>query len=402
LPAAILWYREGMPALFVLTAVLILYGTLFPFSIVESAHVGDILPRFVESFGHRPGRGDALSNVVLFLPFGFFGMQALPRIPRAARLVLVCILGGGLSFFIECTQTFITGRDTSVFDLLLNTFGTFAGACAGWADWNRRLAKGIGQATSSHRPPSLFPLFMLGAWLGLRLFPYVPTLDLQHVKDAIKPLLTGAIVPIDVLRYFVVCLVVGRLLQAFLNPTRALLAMLVLAFGVIAAKPFLMTRELNLAEIIGTAAAIVAWIVVLARQPYRSGLLAALLALVIVVQGVTPFSFTVGHAFSFVPFKGFEGGSMAVNLQAFLEKVFLYGSLIWLLVESKVRVGFATAMTAVLLTVVELIQTNLAGRVSEITEPLLTIILGCVLYSLERTSRASERIAPKEKLARQR
>lgn len=54
-----------MPALFALTAAVILYGTLFPFSIAESAHVGDILPRFVESFGHRPGRGDALSNLVL-------------------------------------------------------------------------------------------------------------------------------------------------------------------------------------------------------------------------------------------------------------------------------------------------------------------------------------------------
>lgn len=392
-----------MLPLFALTAVLILYGTLFPFSIVETAHVGDILPRLLASVGHLPGRGDALSNIVLFLPFGFFGMQGLlPRVPRIARLVVVCILGGALSLFIECTQTFVAGRDTSVFDLLLNTFGTFAGACAGWIDWNRRLGNGLAQVSGSNRPPSLFPLMMLGAWLGLRLFPYVPTIDFQHVKDAIKPLLTGELSPVDVLRYFVLCLVVGRLLQTFLTPTRALLAMPVLVLGVIAAKPFLMTRELNLAEIIGTAAAIVAWVAFLARQPYRSGLLAALLALTIVVQGLMPFSFTVGHPFSFVPFKGFEGGSMAINLQAFLEKIFLYGSLIWLLVESRVRIGFATVMTAALLTLIELIQTNLAGRVSEITEPLLAIILACVLYSLDRSARANDKALPKARLARQR
>jgi hypothetical protein len=384
-----------MLPLFALTALLILYGTLFPFSIVDTAHAGDILPRLIASVAHLPGRGDALSNVVLFLPFGFFGMQAvLPRVPRVARLVVICVLGGALSFFIECTQTFIAGRDTSVFDLVLNTFGTFAGACAGWVDWHRRLGSGFARASGSDRPPSLFPLLMLGAWLGLRLFPYVPTLDFQHVKDAIKPLLTGAIVPVDVLRYFVVCLVVGRLLQAFLTPTRALLAMPLLVLGVIAAKPFLMTRELNLSEIIGTAAAVATWIAVLARLPYRTSLLAAALAVVIVVQGLMPFSFTGGHGFSFVPFKGFEGGSMAVNLQSFLEKIFLYGSLIWLLVESKVRIGFATVMTAVLLTMVELMQTNLAGRVSEITEPLLAVILGCVLYSLERSqSQTSARVA---------
>lgn len=381
-----------MLPLFALTAVLILYGTLFPFSIVDTAHAGDILPRFLASFGRLPGRGDALSNVVLFLPFGFFGMRALlPHSPRVVRLVLVCLLGGSLSLLIECTQTFIAGRDTSVYDLLLNTLGSFAGACAGWVDWNRRLGNGLAQASGNDRQTALFPLLMLGAWLGLRLFPYVPTLDFQHVKDAVKPLLTGTVAFADVFRYFVLCLVVGRLAQALLTPTRALLAMPLLVLGVIAAKPFLMTRELNLAEIIGTVAAIIVWLAFLARQPYRTGVLAALLALAIVVQGLTPFSFSIGQSFSFVPFKGFEGGSMGANLQAFLEKIFLYGSLIWLLVEAKVRVRFATLMTAVLLTVIELLQTNLAGRVAEITEPLLALILGWVLYTLERPSRTSEK-----------
>jgi VanZ family protein len=391
---------KGMLPLLALSAVLILYGTLFPFSIVDSAHASDIVPRLLASFTHIPGRGDALSNIVLFLPFGFFGMQAvLPRFPRIARLVCVCILGGALSLFIECTQTFIAGRNTSVFDLLLNTFGTLAGACAGWVDWNRRLGSRLSQEFSNDRPLSLFPPLMLGAWLALRLYPYVPTLDYQHVKDAIKPLLTGSVEFADVLRYFVLCLVVGRLLQAFLTPTRALLGMLLLVLGVIAAKPFLMTRELNLAEIIGTAAAIVVWVAFLARQPHRSAILAALLALAILVQGLTPFSFTVGQPFSFVPFKGFEGGSMATNLQAFLEKVFLYGSLIWLLAGPTVRIAVATVMTAVLLTVIELIQTTLPVRVPEITDPLLAIILGCVLFSLERSSRASGRIGADAKPA---
>jgi VanZ family protein len=266
-------------------------------------------------------------------------------------------------------------------------------------DWNRRLGNRATQGFGNDRSPSLFPPLMLGAWLGLRLYPYVPTLDYQHVKDAIKPLLTGSVGFADVLRYFVLCLVVGRLLQTFLTPTRALLAMVPLVLGVIAAKPFLMTRELNLTEIIGTAAAIFVWIAFLARQPRRSAILAALLALVIVVQGLTPFSFTVGLPFSFVPFKGFEGGSMATNLLAFFEKIFLYGTLIWLLADSKVRVGVATVMAVVLLTAIEIIQTTLPGRVPEITDPLLAIVLGCVLFSLERSTRASGRIGADAKPA---
>ncbi len=372
-----------MLPLFVFFAFLILYGTLYPFAAVDTAQVWDILPRFLDSLHHRPGRGDVLSNVVLFLPFGFFGMQALlQRAPRLARLILVCVLGAGLSFFIECTQTFIVGRDTSVFDFALNSFGTFVGSCAGWIDWNRRLADGL----KSHRPPSIFPVLLLGAWLGFRLFPYVPTIDFQHVKDAIKPLLTGVISPMDVLRHFIVCLVIGRLLQSMLTPGRALVAMPVLVLGVIAAKPFLMTRVMNLSEIIGATAAVMLWVSVLARLPFRTSILALLLALQVTVQGVIPFQLTA-HAieFSLVPFKGFEGGSMAINLQAFLEKVFLYGSLIWLLVQSKMKLGVAITASVVLLTVIELVQTQLDGRVSEITDPLLAVIMGGVLYALERS-----------------
>ena len=371
--------------LFALSAVLVLYGTFYPFTLDPAAQLSDIVPRLLNSLHRSPSRGDVLSNVVLFLPFGFFGMQSLlAQAPRAGRLLVVCALGAGLSLIIECTQTFIVGRDTSVFDLLLNTFGAFAGASVGWIDWNRRLADGL----KSHRPPSLFPVLLIGAWLGLRLFPYVPTLDFQHVKDAIKPLLTGDIAAIDVLRYFVTCLVVGRLLQAALKPTHALLAMPIIVFGAIAAKPFLMTRVMNLSEIIGATAAVLLWLTVLSKLRVRDGILALLLAAQIAAQGLIPFVVADQQsAFSFIPFKGFEGGSMAVNLQSFLEKVFLYGSLVWLLVQSKLNLVIAVICSVLLLTAVELFQTQLAGRISEITDPLLAIIMGVVLFALERSQR---------------
>jgi VanZ family protein len=376
-----------MVPIFVLSAALVLYGTLYPFTVVHAAQLSDILPRFLESLHSRPGRGDVLSNVVLFLPFGFFGMQGLlPRAARIGRLMVVCLLGAALSLLIECTQTFIVGRDTSVYDLALNGFGAFAGGCAGWVEWNRRLASGI----ESQRSPSIFPILLMGAWLGFKLFPYVPTIDLQHVKDAIKPLLSGAIVATDVLRHFIVCLVVGRILQFILSPGRALLAMPVFVLGAIAAKPFLVTRAMSLSEVVGAAAAVGLWMAVLGRHRLRTEILALLLMAQVVVQGVIPFTPTAYPvAFSFIPFKGFEGGSMAINLQAFLEKVFLYGSLVWLLVQSKLKLGLAVTIGVALLTVIELVQIQLDGRVSEITDPLLAIIMGGVLFALERSARTA-------------
>lgn len=378
-----------MFALFLLAAALVLYGTLYPFSIDPAAHAGDILPRFLNSFHNHLSRGDVLSNVVLFMPFGFFGMQGLlPKVHRVARFILVVFLGGAFSLFIECAQTFIVGRDTSIYDLVLNTSGTFVGACFGFVDWQRRMSAGI----AGHRPPTLFPLVLFGAWLAFRLFPYVPTIDFQHVKDAIKPVLTGDFTVVDVFRHFVVCLVVARVLQSILPAGKAVLAFPVLVLGVIAAKPFLMTRVMSLAEIFGALAAIAVWWALLKEVKFRTGVIASLLAIQIAVQGLLPYELLAQPAsFSFIPFKGFEGGSMALNLQSFLEKVFLYGSLVWLLAEAKWKLAFAVVASAGLLLAIELAQTQLVGRVSEITDPLLSVIMGVVLYVFDRhSSRTSD------------
>ena len=66
-----------MGFLFGFTIALILYGTLYPFDFTAGAHAGGAISLLIESIKERLGYGDVLSNVVLFLPFGFFGMQCL-------------------------------------------------------------------------------------------------------------------------------------------------------------------------------------------------------------------------------------------------------------------------------------------------------------------------------------
>lgn len=370
-----------MTFLLAVSSALILYGTLYPFDFTAGAHAGGAIQIFIDSIRVRPGRGDILSNLVLFLPFGFFGMQGLlSRKSRPFRLIVVVFLGAALSFFIECMQVNLPDRVPSIYDLILNTFGAGAGAVAGWMDWRGQLAK----LRADTRPPSMFPVLLGGAWLGYRLFPYVPTIDFQHVKDAIKPLLHEPIPAIDVLRHFIVTLVVARLLQALLTPTRALLAAIVIPLGVIAAKPFIVTKVIMPAEAIGVVAGVAVWVVALGRLSSRTRLLAALLALQIAVQGLMPFTLrTEPVMFSFIPFIGFEGGSMSVNLQAFLEKVFLYGALVWLIIEMGASVMASAIMSAFFLMGIELTQMFVDGRTSEITDPLLAVLMALTLYFVD-------------------
>ena len=136
------------------------------------------------------------------------------------------------------------------------------------------------------------------------------------------------------------------------------------------------------------------WVAFLSRMRGRTGILAVLLAAQIAIQGVIPFTLRPEPVmFSFIPFIGFEGGSMSQNLQAFLEKVFLYGALVWLVVETGASLVFSVIACAAFLTGIELVQMFLADRVSEITDPLLAVIMGIALYFVDRSQGAATRNA---------
>jgi glycopeptide antibiotics resistance protein len=62
-------------------------------------------------------------NIMLFLPLGFFGRLALRR-----RVAVLTAVGAALSIAIELTQLVLGDRWVDIDDVLLNTFGTFAGA----------------------------------------------------------------------------------------------------------------------------------------------------------------------------------------------------------------------------------------------------------------------------------
>ena len=95
-----------------------------------------VTPRFFESsvagFLSRLGADwDAVLNLCGFIPFGFVLMALLAEVqPRArvALLVTATIIGAGLSFGVELAQGWMPSRSSSIFDLVLNTAGTTAGA----------------------------------------------------------------------------------------------------------------------------------------------------------------------------------------------------------------------------------------------------------------------------------
>jgi glycopeptide antibiotics resistance protein len=378
-----------MSYLFLVSLLLVIYGTLFPFSFRADANTGGILADFVHSVSVRPGGGDMVSNIVLFLPFGFLGMQILlARMPKFVSILMVFVLGTATSLGIEIAQHFMTTRNTSVYDLGFNALSALIGALVGSVNWQQFITHGGGHGM---RPRSIFPLIMVTAWAAYRLFPYVPTLDFQRVKDAIKPLLDFHSLPIaDSVRHFGMVIGLALLLQAIMPPLRARLALAGLALGVIAAKPFIIIKVISPAEVVGTVTAMAVWLTVLSRAHARTRIAVVIFAVTLALQGLTPFELRSPPAdFSFVPFVGFEQGSMAVNIQSFLEKLFLYGTFVWLALQAVGSVNLSLAFVTLFITGIEVSQRYIIGRSPEVTDPMLALIMGGVLLALEGHHRSN-------------
>jgi len=371
---------QGPWLLFLSTLALIIYGSLYPFTLQPRSLPHSIPDTLLASLAQHPSRGDMVANVLLYIPFGLFLPLAFPtRIRAIARAIGATVAGLAVSMAIEIVQMYDVGRVPSLYDVATNTIGAATGALAA-ALGHPVLALPSG-ITLADPAAAVFAV----SWLGYRLAPFVPTLDFQALKDRVKPLvLSPTLTGRDVLRHLVSWLLFAALADAALERHRCLPALLLAFVGIEVARLFLLGARIVPAEIIGEALACLLW--ALPGGGTRGGLalLACLTVVVLLMEGLAPFTFHPTPAsFHCIPFYGFLDGAIEVNVQSLLQKLFLYGGLVWALARLGWNRLAAGSAVAVLLLAIELAQRHLPGRIAEITDPLIAlgamvVLMACV------------------------
>jgi len=118
-----------------LYALLIAYGSLFPFSGWTRPPEPWAWLRWPPDVAHW-SRADLLVNILAYVPLGFgLASGSSPRRSGMAAVLWAALAGFALSFSIESTQAYLPARVSSLGDLLTNTGGTLLGAM---------LARGLG------------------------------------------------------------------------------------------------------------------------------------------------------------------------------------------------------------------------------------------------------------------
>lgn len=364
------------PNFALIIAGVIIYGSLSPLQFHNNPASGGALRALIETWRTPTGRGDLIANLLLYFPFGVFAVPSLRRLPKIGRFVLVILAGSALSVSIELTQFYVVGRVTALADVYSDTAGVLLGAAVSSALFRRRPWTRIG--TTELRP---FVILLLSCWLGYKLFPYVPTIDLHKYWIAVKPLMVSpSLSALGLYRQTVIWLVAAMLLEALLGTVRSREALPILFLMALIARTLVVDAVLSPAEVLGGVIAVPVWSALLSRMRIGASLVAISFVGVVVIQALEPYHFSAAALpFGSVPFHGFMQGSVKVNVRSFFEKVFTYGALIWLITRAGCSLSAATGIGSVLVLGLRLSQVFLPGRSAEITDVIMLLILAVVM-----------------------
>lgn len=370
--------RYGGAALLI-TAVIV-YGSLFPFSFVPRPGGPGAVPYLLGTWRVWDKRGDLLSNILLYMPLGFFVCLGTARRWHAlARLAAALPSGVLLSVAMELTQYHDAGRVSSMGDVYANAIGTLCGAvCGAVLDGQLRWTLLV---RLRQRPDTTL---LLAAFVGYRLFPYVPVIDLHKYWRAVRPLLHPTFPPLDLARYGALWLMAAALLGAIYGSRRSRWMLPLFAAAVLAGRVLVVDLAPAPAEAAAATLACVLWALPPGGARARLLFIALLNGVLVVVLRLEPLHFSPVQLrpFNLVPFWGFMHGSINVAVQAFFEKTFTYGGLLWLLAEAGLPETAAIPGIAALLLGSSYAETFLPGRSGELTDTMMALLIGLILRGL--------------------
>jgi len=372
-------------SLFVANICLIVYGSLYPFHFQARELTGNpawILAHAWPTHFSPNQTKDVIVNVLFYAPLGLFGFLSLSnsRLRSVAGGATIAI-GFALSCSMEMLQLFDAGRDTSALDVLSNTAGAGVGVGCSvlFESYLRNMEAGLRTIGGNQKGS----LLLLACFAARELAPFFP--DYSPYRVWHKGIALLAVQDFSVgqfLASLVEWLAVARFVETATDPpwvSRIYLALLAL----IPAKILIIGRTTNGMEIAGAALAYFVWRYG-KQSGWRSRALAILFTTLIVLRGLSPFHFmSEATPFSWMPFRALLQTGRLAAISIFFGKLFACVTLVWLLRDSGWRMRYAAAGAAAILAAMEAAQMFLPGRVPEITDPLLALLLAWILTLLD-------------------
>jgi hypothetical protein len=361
-----------------LIALLIAYGSLYPGNFSSADE--NALKAFLGDWRLFTSTGDVLGNIALFFPLGMAGVL-LPsnRKDGATQFARLFFFALVFAFALQLAQVWLPSRSAALADVIWNMVGMSLGASAAYLIGTEPRVRRTSHAAV------LVPRFIIALWLLAELLPLVPTLDLQKMKDALKPLLFQFDFSFSqTILHAAGILAAGSALGMTVRHPSLWMGIFIAL--VLAGKVVIINHVVDASLLAGVSIGYITYLGAARRgnaQIFHTSFWLLLAAWTI--TALTPLSFAPGGAFNGIPFATMLRGSMETAAQEIARSLFIYTALIWLAGKTRISIGKATLGLAIWACVIELIQMTLLGRTADVTEPMLLLTIGWVLSSLRES-----------------
>jgi glycopeptide antibiotics resistance protein len=233
---------------FLLVVAFILYGSLYPIHFHTRATPTGPLAYLWSTRHDWDHRADLLANILLYIPFGFFGVLTLGW----RHALPITLAGAALAAGVELAQFNDQGRVTSMGDVYADTIGAGVGAIAATlagSGLRWPLLKEL-----SNDPPATMVLLI---WFGYRLYPYVPVTSAHKYIRALAPIvLNPTLSTIDLIRFTATSARIGAILDALYGSRRVLVLLPLLIAAELAGRVPIIDATLERTDIEGAGLAI--------------------------------------------------------------------------------------------------------------------------------------------------
>ncbi len=377
--------------LWIAVAVLIAYGSFFPFDFRPR----DIDPALIRAFvasccNHSHHPNDILGNIILFFPFGFLGVVAgWQSKPLARRIAYVTILGGAFALATQLAQLYLPSRDANMQDALWNLSGVWAGilvgvGCRGY----------VARFTRDANRPHVVPVILIFSWIVFRLLPLIPSLNTEAILGSFDPLFVRpALDPMTLFHDAVAWLIVAYLLKHARPHDRWSNWLPALIVVVFALEAVIVANAVTASAVAGALIAVVLWWGIVSRLG-KSQVIVLLILLIAMLfaAGLYPFIPSPRPLpFSWLPFESFLDGSIFGNALSASRKVFVYGSLVYLVWQLNLRLVWSIPLAIVPVALLEYLQIHYLGHVPEVTDPLVALVAVFIVSGFHRGGAAFSR-----------
>lgn len=355
--------------------VFLVYASLYP---ISSFRFPERSPFALIFATEITSRTDALTNVLVYLPLGLFLILSRPGLGSLRAGLIGC----ALSFVIEYLQAFVPGRVPSLLDWALNSLGTLLGA---------ELAARLGQirwrasvSLLASGPRARLGLITVGTWVAAQLFPFVPSTDIDYLKEGLRPVwhvLRGqqsfSFAPAA--SYALATLSLASILEECLLPSRhSRLLVPMFFFAVLLAKVPIISRQLSLEALAGVLVGLA-----LSRRLRDSGPGAAVLFLAALgafaveeLRSEGPSSGAV-LAFNWIPFRThliselIGASDILSGAWPFLALAYVVSG--WRSIEPRRTTLGGTVLVFAFVLALEWLQRFLPGRSPDVTDALIAV-----------------------------